>query len=522
MSLSAADLERIIQADPELGRALVEKLEAETEKDRDPPYIEGLFDRQKEFVFDPAKKKAALCSRRAGKTESVAAWLLQGAEETPASLSVYICLSRNNARLILWATLQAINERYSLKLWFRERDNQLIVQLPNKSQIWLAGCKDSAEIEKFRGIKLKRAAIDEAGSFGSYLRDLVFDVLEPALLDLDGDLCMIGTPAAMPTGLFFEITTGAGLGSTAAKQWSTHHWTTLQNPHIQLNKLSPEEQKKEIEESANVHYINERARLYLENKCEQNNWDEAHPTFQREWLGKWVRDDGALVYPYDPDKNSYLRLPEADRWTYAIGVDVGYEDSTAFVVGAYRKNHPEVYICHVEKRNHLIPSAMAAHLERLQKKFKAYQVIIDSGGLGKAYAEECAQRYGIYCEPAQKRNKRAFIEIIRGELLSGSIKINPHACSQLLNEMVSLVWDEKHEAPDDRFEDHACDAFLYLVRALLPTYRPQIDPRPLSYKEKAAAEMKEHRRTALREVKARLTRRMKTGQVMMDISSGQR
>jgi hypothetical protein len=182
----------------------------------EPAWLAALFPQQRAFVEDPSEKKAAVCSRRTGKTEGVAAWFLQAAYASPGSLSVYIALTRNNARLILWNTLKGIDGRYRLGLWFREIDGQLMVQLPNKHRIWLAGCDNASEVDKFRGVRgesvggIRRAAIDKAQAFGPYLRTLVDDVLEPALLDQRGELALCGTPGPIPAGLFYAATTGDG------------------------------------------------------------------------------------------------------------------------------------------------------------------------------------------------------------------------------------------------------------------------------------------------------------------------
>ena len=494
------DLEAIRHADPRLFRTLIARLADEQAQKASSPFLDDMFPAQRAFFEDPAKRKAALCSRRAGKTFGVACWLYEGGRDCPKGLSVYICLSRNNARMILWATLITINDRYNLGLWFRTMDNQLIVELPNGHKIWLAGCKDSAEIEKFRGVKLRRAAIDEAASFGEYLRDLVMDVLDPALMDHDGEICLIGTPGVIPAGLFYEITTGHGWGNDAATKWSTHAWTVLDNPHI-------------------AH-----AERWLARKRKENNWSETHPRYMREYLGKWVVDDGSRCYPCEPARNYFYSLPsETDaKWIYALGVDVGYEDSTAFVVGAYRRGLPNIYIIKAEKHEHLIPSAVAVRIEQLQKRYGIAHVVLDSGGIGKAYAEEASQRYGIYIEPAEKTKKRAFMELMKGELLSGTIRVQPRDCECLVNEWAALVWDEKHEKPDDRFDDHAADAALYLWRALVPYYRPQIIEDPLTEEQIGQKQMEEARKEALRQVKATLKRRMKSGQVFSDIAAGLR
>jgi hypothetical protein len=502
-----------------LASEIFKRLKREKQARTEPSYVQALFGPQYRFFTDPAKKKAALCSRRAGKTDALAAWLLDGGEDCPGGLSVYIALSRNNCRLILWAALERINRDHGLGLKFKEVDNQLRVEMPNGHSIWLAGCKDSAEVEKFRGPKYRRVAIDEGASYGPYLRDLVFDVLEPALLDFDGEMAIVGTPGAAPTGLFFEVTTGAGTGESAAAKWSTHTWTCRQNPHLQANKLSVEELAIEIELADGDIYTNARAEEWLHNKMESNRWDDQHPTYLREWCGVWVRDEGALVYPFNPAINSFTELP-GGKWTFAIGCDVGYEDDTAFVVGAYRQGHPEIYLVHAEKWGKMIPSAVAARLEVLQRKYDAFQIIMDTGGIGKGYAEECTQRYGIGITPAKKNRKRAYIEVMRGDLLSGNIKVHKRACSVLLQEWSTLVWNEDQSEPDDRFPDHSADSALYLVRALMPYYQPKQEESELSpvqlaqrvndaHRAKVAARLRA--KAKLKSVKARHVRTFARG-----------
>jgi len=497
------------------------RLKADKEQREDPSYVKALFGPQYRFFRDPSKKKAALCSRRAGKTEAVAAWLLDGAEDTPGGLSVYVALTRNNCRLILWATLQAIEKRHKIGLKFKEIDNQLMVVTKNGHAIWLAGCKDAGEVDKFRGLKIRRAAIDEGASYGPYLKTLVDDVLEPALLDLDGELAMIGTPGVVPTGYFFEITTGAGTAPDSAAMWSTHSWTCVQNPHIQLDKKVLVESARllEIEAANDNGYVNPRAREWLDEKLRVNKWKEDHPTYLREWMGMWVRDDGALCYPIDPGLNYYRTLPAAEpnEWTYAIGCDVGYEDDTSFVVGCYRAGHPEIYIVHVEKRGHMIPSAVAARLEMLQRKYNALEIVMDTGGIGKGYAEECSQRYGLFITPAKKSQKRAFMEIVRGEILVGNIKFNPDSCYPLLEEASRLVWNEDGSAPDDRFPDHACDALTYLCRWLMPSYDPKLEKDPPTDVERAQSINDSHRARVAARIRAKVKSKSHQRRVIQDL-----
>jgi hypothetical protein len=490
LSTSAFSEEQIrafVQSNPAEAAELLRRLEA-TEKPEERPYIKGLHRSQRDFVMSTEKRRAALCSRRAGKTFGLCAWLLQGAEEAPGEVSVYIALSRNNARMAAWKTFEILNQRHKLGLKFSEKDNQLWVKCKNGHAIWLAGCKDAAEVEKFRGNFYKRVVIDEAASYGDYLETLIEDVLDPALVDLDGDLALIGTPGALPRGYFFEVTAGDKYGEIPRAQWPTFNWNLLKNPYIPRMK-TPEAEQDEFEASEEPDYVNLRGKKWLEEKKLRNGWDDDHPTYQREYLGRWVRDEGALVYPFDGMRNAFYDLPEGPgTWRYGLGIDCGYEDSSAFVVVAYRIGFPELYVVHAEKRKKLIPSAMAAHVERLKKTYKFSQMVIDSGGLGKAYQMEMTNRYGMFCEPAKKNNKRAYIEVIRGELLSGMVKVHPQGGACLIEEWSRLIWNEDRDAPSEDYEDHASDGALYILRAIITSYRPDVERTALTKEQRLAVE----------------------------------
>lgn len=452
-------------------------------------FIEDLHPKQKAFVLDPARRKAALCSRRAGKSYGIAAWLLRGGYEDPHGLSLYVARSKNNARLILVDALEDLSRRYGLNLWIHEVDGQLMATLPNGHNIWLAGAKDSSEVGKFRGPKYKNVAIDEAQEYGAYLGEMVADAIQPALIDKRGGLVLAGTPGPVPAGLFYSATTG-DFGGLPGQRWPTHSWTILDNTYI----ADP--------------------RAELADYRKQYGWTDDHPTYRREWLGQWVRDTAAIIYPFDatpaadggPGRNVFRDLPEG-AWSYGLGIDLGYEDSTAWVVAAFRRGHPEIYVVHAEKRTGLIPSAVAAHTERIQKQWGVSLTVADSGGFGKGYVEEMRKSYGLHIQPAEKRDKRAFQELVAGDLASGTIKLHPYDARALIDELQILQWNEDRTAEDERFENHAADAFLYICRALRPWYRPeQAEPQPgdPDYMQWAAAREK---REAIRRANKRERRR---------------
>lgn len=435
------------QLPPELRGELERRIKASKALRTARRFLADLHPKQRAFVLDRARRKAALCSRRAGKSHGILAWLIDGALDDPGGLSVYVARSKGDARRILQPAIDYFATRYpELGLKLREIDNQLLLIVGiTRHSIWLAGCKDQSEVGKFRGAKYKRVAIDESQEYGAFLRELVTDAFEPALIDKSGHLLLAGTPSPIPAGLFYEATTGDG-----SPAWPTHHWTIFDNPHIP------------------------NASEEVEAFCKTYGLNKGSPTYRREYLGEWVRDEGALVYPFSAQLNGITldEMPTLDH--YILSIDVGFVDATAFTVCGFRRDFPEVYVRRSVSMTGLIPSAVAAHAERHREEFGAgLQIVVDEGGIGKGYAEEMRQRYSIGCAPAEKTKKRAYQEIVAGELKSATIKIVTRESQQLIDEMALLQWGPGRISEDPRFENHCCDSMLYGVRAARAWYRPE-------------------------------------------------
>lgn len=469
--------EEFARLPPELRGELERRVRVARDVEKARRFLSDLHDKQRAFVADRSRRKVALCSRRAGKSHGILAWLIEGGLEDPGGLSVYVARSKGDARRILQPAIDFFSARYSeLQLRLREIDGQLLLYVGlTRHAIWLAGCKDQSEVGKFRGSKYKRVAIDESQEYGAFLRQLVTDAFEPALIDKAGQLLLAGTPSPIPAGLFYEVSTGDG-----SIQWATHHWTIFDNPYIP------------------------NASSEVELFCSTYGLDRQSATYRREYLGQWVRDEGALVYPYSAELNAVTPDAVPENLRYILGVDIGYTDATAFTIAAIHGGSPEIWILRSWKRSGLIPSAVAAHVEAFRSEFgPGLQIVVDEGGIGKGYAEEMRQRYGIGCVAAEKTKKRAYQEIVAGEMRSGTIRIVARECSQLLDEMCLLQWGPGRVAEDERFENHSCDSYLYAVRAARTWYTPELEsPKPGS----AEALAQEAARTRI-EIRKRAERR---------------
>ncbi|MBV6514137.1 MAG: hypothetical protein FMNOHCHN_03727 [Ignavibacteriaceae bacterium] len=412
-----------------------EKIKAEEAKA--PKFIleELCFPKQLAFIKDPAKYKTAVCSRRAGKTEACAHDLVATALEFPGVNVLYITLSRVTAKRIIWKNLIQLNKKYNLK--GKPNNQELSITLPNNSTIYLSGAKDESEIEKFRGMALKKVYIDESQSFRAYIKALIDDVITPALIDYDGSLCLIGTPGPVAAGYFYECSTNPN--------WSNHHWTMLDNPYLE------QKSGKKVE-------------LILLEERKRRGITEKDATYQRENLGLWVNDLNSLVYKFSKQTNIFTELPAAS-YEYIFGVDIGWNDADAIAVLAYDENSHNVYLVEeiITRKQNI--SELVTQIKYLQEKYRPIKMVMDAGALGKKIQEEIRSRHGLPLEAAQKERKHEFISLLNDDLRTGKLKTFPNSRFEQDAELVQ--WDYTNPAKpkiSDSYHTDIGDAVLYAWR----------------------------------------------------------
>jgi len=403
-----------------------------------PDLLKGLFPKQRSFVEDPARFKAALCTRRAGKTFGVTRYLAIAAMGKPNAATAYVQLTRKNAKRDVWPAIHRMKAAHNLPCELNESD--LTARFPNGSTISLVGADDARKVERLRGEGYVLVVVDEPGSFPQTLLGyLIQDVIEPALMDHRGTLALTGTPAPVPSGTFFDATT---TDAYPAGRWRVHKWSVLDNPHMP----DPSEE--------------------MERTLRDNHWTREHPKFRREWLGEWVRDMGSLVYPFDRTRNLVAALPTDGEWLYTLGIDYGTVQDCAFAVWAWRRRVPhEAWLVECWKKPGMLPRDAAEAVKDLQSRYRFNRIVGDSGGLGKPYVEEAKRIFGLPIYDAQKKSKRAYIELMSGELRCGNIKVVAPNCAQWIEEAEALQWEtESHETEYPGLPNHCLDAGLYGYR----------------------------------------------------------
>ncbi len=405
--------------------------------DRSAALFSDCFPAQRSFVEEPSSFATADTGRRAGKSEGIARWLLAKEVAMPKAPALYFTLTRPDAKRIMWEPLKALSAKHSLGL--EPRESTLTFRRGGRDRIYLTGCNNATEIGKMRGSGWGAVAGDEAQNFPAYLKPLVEETLTPALMDYDGAIRLTGTPGPVPIGYFYDC--------TRSSKWAHHKWTPFDNPHVKAKKL-------------------------LRQVCELRGITEEHPSIQREFYGRWVYDQSALVFAYEASRNDYGIPPLLTD--YVLGVDLGFDDADAIAVLGWTEKRPELYLVeeHVLAKQSI--TELTAKIRELHAKYDPLATVVDTGGLGKKIADEIRKRTAIPLEAADKARKLEHIELLNDALRSG--RMFARRDSRFAQDSLLVEWDRSNpEKPkiSDRFHSDICDAVLYAyMRALHWLHEP--------------------------------------------------
>jgi hypothetical protein len=382
-------------------------------------------------------------------TIGISADLIDTCLNEPNSLCLYITLTQQSARNIIWSDLTRIIEEYEIDV--KIDNTRLSVKFPNGSKIMISGAKDRQEIEKYRGLKLKKCYIDECQSFRPYIEDLVNDIITPALRDLKGRLYLTGTPGPIPAGFFFTAST--------SDLWDNHHWTAFDNPYMHnipgIESYNPNLPETNLKETL----LEERTMKGI---------SESDPGYQRETYGIWVEDLDSLVYKFDYLKNTTQSLPAVDdkNLTYIFGIDIGFNDADAIAVLAYHSKEKIMYLMEEKLVRKQDITSLVNQIKALKNQYNPVKMVMDAGALGKKVQEEIQQRHGLNIEAAEKHRKVEFIELLNDDLRNGKFKT--FKGSEFEADCKLLQWDRQSrinnpEKPkvSDIYHSDITDAVLY-------------------------------------------------------------
>jgi phage terminase large subunit len=455
-----------------------------------------LFDKQLEVFSNESKRWAIVASRRAGKSYFIAAYLLSFALNNPRTLNLYVGLTRESAKNVLWSIITELIDTY--KLPCKANGHLLEIDFENKARILVRGAKDKATIERFRGMKLSNCVIDEAQSFGNLLvESLVTEIVIPALGDLDGRMIISGTPDPLCNSVLYKVWEG----SKPFGGFERFHWSVADNKKFpRFDKITPEQ--------------------YFDEVCRSSGMTRDDPKFKREYLGLWAKEEGGLVYGFNP-KTDYVNCvpPEVTDWRYVISCDAGFIDSDAIIVCAYSPSHDKAYVVDAYTDDKQSITSFIDAIMTFKSKYSPSHVIIDSGGGGLKIVEEIRERYKVMATAAQKYSPKSIgCAIVASEFKLGRLKlIYNEEVEELGLQLQNIFWRtrigangvEERYIPDGRqvkgkenkvLGDDLSDALLYAMR-YLKTYNYHAPDSDLTPEEKVRSLIQQHKDTLVKKYK---------------------
>jgi len=399
-----------------------------------------LFAEQLALLDDRAHpKRAACCSRRAGKTQGVIRGLLDKCLERPKSVAVYFATTLASARKLVWDCpdgIPTLIQDLGLDAICEVNETDHRVKFANGSVLWVSGAETLSDARRWKGLRYDLAVIDEAQDWPEEILDyMINQALSPALMDRRGELLVTGTPGPYLGGLFYEITNKLRPG------WGVHGWTCLENPHI------PD------------------AGAYIAAEVASRGLSLDDPVVMREFRGLWVRDSNTLLIQYQPGRNDYAALPSASEWRYVLGMDVGVRDLTTYVVLGFRQYDATVYVVEVHGEKATAQTApvtrMAEVVRGFQRKYgTGMRMVMDAGALGLGWKLELQNRLGLTIDAAKKADKAMAIRLMNDQLRLGLLKAAP-GCGALTDQWLKVQIDPKTQIEKPSQPCDYLDAALY-------------------------------------------------------------
>lgn len=410
--------------------------EADLEKAQN--LLSRLFPQQRDFFFDSASQgryRVARCTRRAGKTTGAAIKLLYTLVMDPRSVGLYVAKSTTIVRDQIWPELKTLVAEHDLPFEFNETQLR-IAHKKSTGRIIFRGASDAAQLDKLRGLGVGGSFVlsimDESGTFGSEMEQLVSSVISPGLRDRGGEMLLIGTPGYYPEGLFYEASEGL------RPNWVRRRWTLQDNP-----------------------FISDDAKNYDLIKLEEG-LTEDDPVFIREWKGEYAINLKTQMFDFDPARNRFTTEP-ADNLTYFLGVDFGWVDETAIVALGWSHFERKMYAVESWAASEQTSDMVADQLQRLISKYRPTRIIGDVGGYGKGPAEQIWSDYKIYIEPAVKTEKLNHVEFMNSAFRRGDLLVRYN--DELARELPKVLWAENKRDAHNKAKDNRSFALMYAWRA---------------------------------------------------------
>jgi len=379
------------------------------------------FPRAWQACIDDSKGQVWMTSRRAAKTGTAIRRTVKRSSERAGWRTLYIHRTRALAKSQFFETgdTAGVNPNLGVREVLRKHGipemkkdlTELWLRLPNGSLIQAVGCDDIRDVDKKLGFQWDDLLLDECQDFDDdVLERLVKKTILPTLIDRRGGLTMLGTPAEVEFGFWFEMYTNGPL--------TKHNWTLLDNPFIDRDAI--------VETMAKAGYV-------IDFVKSRNN----DPLIQREIFGLHAIDKNALLYAFDESRNLWLGGVRPDLtkgdWCFALGLDIGGanegNDRDACNVLGWRMDDPAHQLIEVESwEERLLDSEeFAARVDATYSKWIPVAACGDTGGAGANKAmKTVSKRVGGINWTPKPTSVDLSMRLLNDEFRSGRFKAAPN------------------------------------------------------------------------------------------------
>ena len=384
---------------------------------------------QRAFLDDPADRKIARCSRRAGKSYVDGYGMVDACYAHPQAKVVYFGLTAKSAKDIIWDEIIGACELLQIPYTYSESQQEIYI---NGGTISVTGADSPGIKDRFRGRKLHLVIVDEC-AFYAKIDTFIEAVLSPTLVDFGGALWLTSSPGILKKSLFYRADQGDD-----SKNWVQYHWTGGDNPFFQ----TPPKDK---------------------TKGYKNRWDEIlhrevesrfkgdwnNPTFRREWLGEWAFDDQSLVYPLQAEHHQH-KEPSMRAASYALGLNLsqpGVQGAVVVKYGDYTREVVPVKAYSFRARN---LDELAAEISTLIDDYDIEYATVFLGDHSPKIIENFRSRYLLPLRPSKHEKLEYYQTLIATDMGNGYIRPLVSDCAELVSEWGAIVRDERtrEEIPD--------------------------------------------------------------------------
>lgn len=423
-------------------------------------------------IYDKIKASKDLiyvvnCTRRGGKSFTMAAIATEIAIQTPHSQIHFAAPFQNQVKEYLLPIFHELLKDCPEDLRPVWKDGNKWV-FPNGSFIKLCGC-NNRQYDNLRGNRSDLFILDEARDIDD-LETVVNDIALPQLLSSSYPgkrIIMPSTPPSTPDHPFKTY-------AEAAKATGDYSEFTIEETWYPKEDIERFIAKAGGRESASA---------------------------QREYFCKFVVDPTLQIIPewktelfaQEVEKDDYFQF-----YTLLEGMDVGYRDFTAWVLGFYDWKNARVVIDYefALRENEFTTEVLAAKIKEIEEQdyrklnqTKRIARISDNNNLN--ILADLSRIYKMPFAPVSKKNgKEWMVNQLREFVRAGKLVINPR-CKMLIASLEFGIWKrDKTDFERSKELGHYdfIDALVYLIAVMVPTVS-NVNPIPPLYRMNVATTM---------------------------------